>query len=73
MTNTTMDSQSYPQFSLATATDDVGPVSKFQMNNYRVHPAIQNRPNKMIALEKEEHGTDEKHAFNYSFVTYSKR
>ena len=24
-------------------------------------------------IEKEEHGTDEKHAFNYSFVTYSKR
>ena len=56
MTNTTMDSQSYPQFSQATATDNVGPVSKLQMNNYRVHPAIQNRPHKMIALEKEEHG-----------------
>jgi dihydrofolate reductase len=24
-------------------------------------------------IEKEEYGTDEKHAFNYSFVTYSKR
>ena len=56
MTNTTMDSQSYPQFSQATATDTVGPISKLRMNNYRIHPAIQNRPNKMIAMEKEEHG-----------------
>ena len=56
MNTTTPNSQNFPQFSQAKVTNKLTSVSKLQMDDYRLHPAIQNRPNQMIAMEQEEHG-----------------
>ena len=56
MNATPTNSQDFPQFFQANVTTKLTPISKSQMEDYRIHPAVQNRPNEIVAIEKEEHG-----------------
>ena len=48
--------QEFPQFSQAEMLDETKAVSKSLISDFRFHPAIQNRPHTIQAVEKEKHG-----------------
>ena len=56
MTQTTPNSQNFPQFSQAKTPNRFTPISKTQIEDYKISPAVHNRPAKIVAIEKEEFG-----------------
>ncbi len=53
--NTTPNSQNFPQFSQGTDSNAEIPF-KFELDNFRFYPAIQNRPFKIESIENEDYG-----------------
>ena len=53
--NTTPNSENFPQFSQGTASNAEIPF-KFELDNFRFYPAIQNRPFKIESIENEDYG-----------------
>ncbi len=54
--STTPNSQNFPQFSQGEIANEVKTVSKTDIADFRINPAIQNRPNEILAVEKEPNG-----------------
>ena len=53
---TTPNSQNFPQFSQADIISEMKKASNNDISDFRFYPAIQNRPNGITQIEKEENG-----------------